>query len=62
MLPVPTEVVFHWLELLERRQVRGGMIFDLQLVATMLAKGVRRIYTYNRTNFEVFSELTVLSP
>jgi predicted nucleic acid-binding protein len=42
--------------------VAGAGIFDLQLVATMLANGVRRIYTFNRSDFEVFEELMVLAP
>ncbi len=61
-MPVPEEAVFRWLELARRKPVTGGMIFDLQLVATMLAHGVRRIYTYNRTDFEPFAELEVLTP
>ena len=62
LLPVPEEAVSHWLELVRRKPVTGGMIFDLQLVATMLANGVRRIYTYNRSDFETFAELDVLTP
>jgi len=38
------------------------MIFDLQLVATMLANGIRRIYTYNRGDFERSTEIDVLTP
>jgi hypothetical protein len=32
-----------WLDLLRRRPVTGGDVFDLQLVATMLANEVQRI-------------------
>ena len=42
VLPSPTNVVTRWLELLRRRPVRGGDIFDLQLVATMQANNVQR--------------------
>ena len=49
-------------ELLRRRPVSGGMIFDLQLVATMQANSVRSVYTFNRADFEVFSELNVITP
>jgi toxin-antitoxin system PIN domain toxin len=37
-------------------------IFDLALVATMLANGMTRIYTYNQQHFAPFHELTVLTP
>jgi hypothetical protein len=45
-----------------RRPVAGADVFDLQLVATMLANGVSRIYTFNGADFEVFQELTVATP
>jgi hypothetical protein len=31
-------------------------------VAAMLGNGVRRIYTFNRTHFEAFPEIEVLTP
>jgi predicted nucleic acid-binding protein len=48
--------------LLRRRPVTGGDIFDLQIVATMQANGVQRIYTFNVADFEVFPELAVVIP
>ena len=42
--------------------VTGGDVFDLQLVATMLANDVPRIYIFNREDFEVFPELVVVTP
>jgi predicted nucleic acid-binding protein len=42
--------------------VTGGDVFDLQLVATMQANDVHRIYTFNTQDFEVFAELTVVTP
>jgi len=62
VLPTPAETVQGWLRLVRREPVRGGRIFDVQLVATMLANGVRRIHTFNRSDFERFSELEVLTP
>jgi predicted nucleic acid-binding protein len=62
ILPVPIDTVQGWLDLLRRRPVIGGDIFDLQLVATMLANGVRRIYTFNADDFKPFTELTVITP
>jgi predicted nucleic acid-binding protein len=41
---------------------RGGDVFDLQIVATMQANGVQRIYTFNADDFDVFPELTVVTP
>jgi len=51
-----------WLDLLRRRPVTGGDVFDLQLVATMLANDVQRIYTFNVEDFEAFPELVVVIP
>ena len=47
---------------LRRRPVIGGDVFDLQIVATMQANGVQRIYTFNTDDFEVFPELAVVTP
>jgi predicted nucleic acid-binding protein len=49
------------IDLLRRRPVIGGDAFDLQIVATMKANSVRRIYTFNAEDFEAFSELEVLT-
>jgi len=62
VLPVPANTVDGWLDLLRRHPVTGGDVFDLQIVATMLANGVQRIYTFNTGDFEIFSELSVLTP
>jgi uncharacterized protein len=62
VLPVPAESVEEWLGLLLRRPVTGGDVFDLQIIATMQANDIRRIYTFNAGDFEAFSELTVLTP
>jgi predicted nucleic acid-binding protein len=37
-------------------------IFDLFLVATMMANGVTRIYTYNQQHFTRFAGIEVLTP
>ena len=62
VLPIPARTVERWLDLLRRRLVTGGDVFDLQLVATMLANDVPRTYTFNREDFEVFPELAVVTP
>jgi len=33
-----------------------------QIIATMLANGIQRIYTFNPGDFQVFAELTVVAP
>jgi predicted nucleic acid-binding protein len=48
--------------LLLRRPVTGGDVFDLQIIATMQANDIRRIYTFNTGDFEAFSELAVVTP
>jgi hypothetical protein len=55
-------VVEGWIHLLGRHAVEGAGGFDLQTVATMLANGVQRIYTFNPGDFQVFAELTVVPP
>jgi predicted nucleic acid-binding protein len=62
VLPVPANIVDVWLELLGRHPVTGADVFDLQIVATMRANGVRRIYTFNVDDFKGFSELAAVSP
>jgi hypothetical protein len=50
------------IDLLKRYPVSGQDIFDLQLVATMLSNGINRVYTFNRSDFEQYKEIEVLSP
>jgi predicted nucleic acid-binding protein len=60
VLPAPARVAIGWMELVE--PVTGGAVFDLQIVATMKANNVERIYTFNTEDFEAFSELAVVAP
>lgn len=62
LLSVPDSLVKRWLSLLRRHAVKGQRVFDLQLIATMLANGVHRIYTFDSKDFAVFDEITVLTP
>jgi predicted nucleic acid-binding protein len=50
------------LELLKKHNVNSQAIFDLPLVATMLANDVRRIYAYNIDHFKLFTDLDVVTP
>jgi predicted nucleic acid-binding protein len=62
VLPVPARAVEGWLDLLRRHPVTGGDVFDLQIVATMQANGIQRVYTFNTGDFEIFPELVVVTP
>ncbi len=62
LLPVPLDVVDRWIALLREHAVTGRHIFDAQLVATMLGNGLTRLYTLNRTDFERFPGIEVLTP
>jgi predicted nucleic acid-binding protein len=62
VLPIPAHTVEGWLGLLRRHPVAGGDVFDLQIIASMQANGVQRIYTFNTDDFEAFPELSVVTP
>jgi len=60
---MPGGVVARWVKLAGKHSVKGGDVFDVQLVvATMLENGSRRIHTYNRSDFEQFDEREVVTP
>ena len=62
VLPITARAVSALLDLLRRRPVTGQDVFDLQIVATMTANNVKRIYTFNAADFQAFPELTVTVP
>ena len=62
ILPTTTRAVTALVDLLRRRPVTGPEVFDLQIVATMKANNIQRIYTFNVADFEVFPELIVVMP
>jgi uncharacterized protein len=62
VLPVPAGTIDRVLDLLRRRPVTGGDVFDLHIVAAMQANGIGKIYTFNVADFEAFSELSVVTP
>lgn len=62
VLPTPARAVSSWMELVQRHPVTSGDVFDLQIVATMQAHDIQRIYTFNKRDFAVFPELAVLTP
>lgn len=62
LLPTPADIVKRWIDLARRFPVTRQHIFDVQIVATMLGNGVRRLYTFNRADFERFDQIEVLTP
>ncbi|HME12046.1 MAG TPA: PIN domain-containing protein [Candidatus Acidoferrum sp.] len=62
VLPVPAHTAPILLGLLRHHPVIGADVFDLQIVATMQANGVQRIYTFNVDDFKSFPELAVVTP
>jgi predicted nucleic acid-binding protein len=62
VLPAPMQAVKGLMELLQRYPVTGSRIFDLQIVATMQANNIQRIYTFNTGDFQKFPELEVIAP
>jgi len=62
VLPAPSQAVAGLMALLKRHPVTAAGVFDLQIVATMQANNIQRIYTFNTGDFDVFPELTVVAP
>ena len=62
LLPQPIDVVVRWCELLKTNPVTGGDVFDVQLIATMLASGIHRIYTFNISDFRKFNAIEAVVP
>ena len=61
-LPITVSAIDSLIHLIGLHTPIGAEVFDLQIVATMKANGILRIYTYNTEDFEVFPELEVLKP
>lgn len=60
MQPVGSEL--HFADLLAMHPRVGPRVFDLFLVAVMLGNGVRRIYTFNKRDFESIEGIEVETP
>ena len=50
------------LELLQRIPTAGKQIHDANIVATMLANGIRRLVTFNLADFRRFEPLIAIEP
>jgi predicted nucleic acid-binding protein len=62
LIPVPVDVISRIADLVREHPVTDGAIFDMQIAATMLGNGVRRVYTFNRSDFEKVQGFDVLTP
>jgi predicted nucleic acid-binding protein len=62
VLPVTKDDTDRLLALLKANEVKGPHVFDLPIVATMLAHGVNKIFTYNERDFRQFMVLEVMEP
>lgn len=62
VLPVPFDVVPRWVELCRKSPVKGARIYDLQIIAVMLANGVQRICTFDVEDFAPFKDIQVEVP
>jgi toxin-antitoxin system PIN domain toxin len=62
LVPVPLDVVDRWVALLREQPVTGRHVFDAQLAAIMLGNGITKLYTFNRTDFERFPGIEILTP
>jgi hypothetical protein len=51
-----------WIHLLGRLPLEGAGLFDLTIIATMLANDVQRVYALDPADFQVFAALTVVMP
>jgi toxin-antitoxin system PIN domain toxin len=62
VLEVPADVPARWLTLARQREPKGPAVFDLQLIATMQANGVQKVYTYDTEHFSGFDGIEPLTP
>jgi predicted nucleic acid-binding protein len=62
VLPISEDVPARLLALLRTNQVRGPHVFDLPVVATMLAHGVTKLFPYNGSDFKQFPDVELFEP
>lgn len=57
----PTSLYFdNFLSLLKKYNISKQDVFDTQLVAVMLSNNVTKLFTYNRSDFEIYREIDLL--
>lgn len=62
LLPQPVDFIALWTKLARRYPILGPKIYDLHLVAVMLAYNVGYIYTYNASDVQRYEEVRVVRP
>lgn len=62
VLPSPPDLHERWFALMSQAPVGGKKGFDVQLAAIMLANGVRRVFTYNTSDFKSERGLEAVEP
>ena len=56
------EVFERWIDLAARHKPRNREVYDMRLVASMIAHGVQEILTFNDRDFGKFAEIRVVNP
>lgn len=59
---ISLQVQEQWLELLKIKPVKGAKNFDIFHLATMLTYNINRIYTFNDSDFNWYSDIEVIVP
>jgi predicted nucleic acid-binding protein len=62
LLSPPADIVDRWVQLVRKRPVKGGEVFDVQAAAAMLAHGIGTIFTYNRNDFQGIPGIVAREP
>lgn len=62
LLPDNEKIHREWRRLVVVHQVKGVNVHDARLVAAMLAHGITHLLTRNRSDFQRYSDITVVDP
>ncbi len=62
LLGEPPDIAWRWLNLVRRYRVRGKEVHDARLVAFATAHNIPVIVTLNPSDFQRYSEVSVLTP
>lgn len=62
LAPDTPDIYTHWRQLVVSAGVSGVQVHDTRLVAVMLAHGITHLLTFNSTDFNRFSGITVVHP
>jgi predicted nucleic acid-binding protein len=62
VLPDSMEAFRIWRRLIVEHEVKGAKVHDARLVAIMQAHGIKRILTFNTSDFKRFSDLVAVHP